>query len=528
MLMLKNPINATLPKWIIIVPVLIFLFYVSLHGVNRYTLRRDELTTLGHIGALSEKPTPVPVSYTIDSLTTYSSDHAPLFYVLINLWGGVFEFNYFALRLLSIWFGVIAVAGTYWLGRRLSGHNTGVIAAVLLGSNVLFYGNVHEMRDWIMLVMISVLIWMSYWHIVYKQKTPHWRDYFVLFALTAISLYTSYLIIFLWVTIGLYHLLAVKRDRRWWLIAVAVVAGGAMLVPWLPEFAKGLDVAQSHIDRDNPMLLNNLVLIEITSALWGNGYIPVFIGLIGLAIYASWKDWKTARPIVFFFVMMISELLIVNELFLFLKRVRYLIYLTVPFSLFAAYGLTLLTRYRVIRYIAPLILIIWIMGGYQYTYTDDFNEHLAKDRIVLYPEYNYLVPILRDVSQKRDLVVIAHYEFFALHQSKQELKGIHQYYMDDLKLKLINFPLYVQWQDSGIDATPVEYATGLIPQYEYFWFSYHHDRVTDEIIEFQAIVEENYMICETIDYGYRSRLVHYVLADKQDQLCRVNLIGIKS
>lgn len=516
---MRNHITIARPKWIIIIPVLIFLFFVSLDGVNRYTIRRDELTTLGHIGALFEKPTPVPISYTLQSLTTYSSDHAPLYYVLINIWGGAFEFNYFALRILSVWFGIIAIAGTYWLGRRLSDHNTGLFAALLLGTNVLFYGNVHEMRDWTMLVMLSVLIWMSYWHVVHKRKPPHLGDYFVLFALTAISLYTSFLIIFLWVTIGLYHLLAVKRDRRWWMVSIAVIAGGVIFLPWLPEFIKGLELAQNYIDKDNPMLLNNLLLIQISATLWGNGQVVVFMGLIGLALYASWKNWETARPIVFFFVLMISGLLIVNELFHFLKRVRYLVYLTVPFSLFVGYGLAMLTRYRVSRYITFIVPIIWFVMGYQYTYTDEFNGHLAKDRVVRYPEYSELIPIIKDKMQKRDLFIQANYNFSIIRESKQDFNSITNYYMDDMKLKLVNFPLYVQWEESGIDATPVEYATGLIPQYEYFWFNYHHNRVTDEIIEFQTIVEENYSICETIDYGDRSRLVQYVLTDKLAEHC---------
>lgn len=516
---MKSSNKLTIPSWLPAVAILLLAFAISLNSVNRYTIRRDELTTLGHIGALAKDPAPVPVSQTIASLLQYSSDHAPLYYVVINIWGGAFDFNYFALRILSVWFGMIAIAGTFWLGRRLVDSRTGFLAAMLLATNVLFYGNVHEMRDWTMLVMFSVLIWISYWRIIDHKKEPSIVSYMILFGLTVISLYTSYLIMFLWVTIGLYHLLALPRNRRWWKVALAVILGGCMFLPWLPQFAQGLGVAQFHIDEDNPMLLNNITLIHVASTLWGNGLLPLFLLLVGLALDASRKDWKTARPIVFFFVVMVGGLLITNEFFLFLKRVRYLVYLTVPFSLFVGYGLAMLSRHQISRYIVPLVIAIWMFSGYQYSFTDDFNEHLAKDRVQQYPEYNYLVPILRDVTEKRDLLVIAHYRFSDIQESKQELRGIHQYYMDDLKLTLTNFPLYVQWSKSGIDATPVEYATGLIPQYDEFWFSFQHTHIVDEILEFQSVIGGDYTACETIDYGYRSRLIHYVRTEKLPELC---------
>jgi hypothetical protein len=122
-------------------------------------------------------------------------------------------------------------------------------------------------------------------------------------------------------------------------------------------------------------------------------------------------------------------------------------------------------------------------------------------------------------TEKKNLLIQAYYEYSAIRGSKQGLISIANYYMRDFKLKVVNFPLYYQWSYSGIDATPVDYATGLIPQYDEFWFNYHHTRVTDEIIEFQTVVGEDFTVCETYEYGERSILVRYVRSEKLAELC---------
>lgn len=506
-------------SWLVVVPVLLLTFVISLDGITRYSIRRDELTTLGHIGALNDKPSSVPISFTLNSLATYSADHAPLFYVLINRWSSLNDFNYHNLRMLSVWFGMITLAGMYWLGKRLSNHRTGLFAALLIGTNVIFYSNVHEMREWSMLTAITVLSWMCYHHIVSKSNNVRWYEYFALLSLVVLGLYTSYLVVIFWLAVGLYHLVAIPKNKKWWLVSTSVILGGLLFLPWLPVFIRGLGFAQSHIDRDNPKLINVLELFELIPTFWGNGLIVVFLLLFALGLYASWKNWKTDYIPVFFFVTMLSILIIINALFPFLKRMRYLVFLMPPFILLASFGLAKLSQIKILRYSPILIIILWMGTGYLYTYSDDFNEVTAKDRGLAYPDYPLLVPLLEGEAQKRDLLIQTQYDFSAIQKSKQGFSSIDDYYMQDLKLKIVDLPLYVQWEDSGIDATPVEYATGLILQYDDFWFNYQTNKVTAEILEFQDVVAVDYEICQVFGYGERSSLVQYIKRDAYADLC---------
>lgn len=519
---MKTSNNLITPAWLLMLVAFLLIFAIGLDGVMRYTIRRDELTTLGHIGALEEKPQGVPFTYILGSLEKYSPEHPPLFYFLIRIFGEWMEFHYYALRILSVWFTMIAVAGLYWLGKRLDSPETGFWTAVLFGTNVMVYSVFHEMRPWAMSIMLMVLIWALYWHIAHKRSVIRWYQLLALFLLIVSALYTNYTIMFLLIPMGLYHLIALPKNKHGLQITGTVMAAGLAFVPWLPVFMHSIGDKQiqqtEHLETASVMI-EPLNLVPLFTQFIANGSVLIFILFVALGFLAIRYKRQQGITILFFVVLMIGLFLGIHSIFLFVKRLRYVVILAVPFSLLAAFGLSIFYRWRLLRFVPLLLAGIWMLAGYQFIDMDIYNQQLSKDRPLQYPEYNYLVPILRDVTEKRDLVVIAHYRFSAIQESKQELRGIHQYYMDDLKLTLSNLPLYVQWSKSGIDATPVEYATGLIPQYDDFWFSFHHTRIEPEIVEFQTVVEENYTVCETIDYGYRSRLIHYVRTEKLAELC---------
>lgn len=508
-------------SWLVAVPILLLTFAVSLDGITRYSIRRDELTTLGHIGALSNKPDSVSIPFTLNSLSTFSADHAPSFYALINRWGSLHDFNYYSLRILSVWFGIIAIAGMYWLGNHLSNCKTGLYSALLLGTNVIFYSNVHEMREWSMLTGLTVLSWMSYLHISSKTKNARWYEYLTLFSLVAMGFYTSYLVVIFWFTTCFYHLVALPKNKKWWKISITIGLGGILFFPWLPTFFRGLDFAQTYNNKDTQTLISTLEIFNFVPSLWGNGSLLLFVILLSLGLYASWKDWKTSRTVVFFFVVMLGTLIIINTFFPFLKRMRYLVFLMPPFIVLISFGLMRLSKSKVKMLSSASLLLIsaWLLTGYSYTFSDDFNKLTAKDRALVYPDYPLLIPLLHREAEKRDLLIQTQYDFSAIQKSKQGFSSIDDYYMQDLKLKIVDLPLYSQWQDSGIDATPVEYATGLILQYDDFWFNYQTNKITAEILEFQDVVAINYEICQVFGYGERSSLVQYIKRDVYADLC---------
>ena len=516
---LNNFKDVVLFKSMMMVFVLILVLAFNIGGLNNYTIRRDELTTLGHIGALEKNNEGISIASTIASLTLYSTDHSPAYYAIANIWGHFVGFNYFALRMLSLWFGVISVAATFWIGRHLISHSAGLLAAVIMGTNVVFYANFHEMREWSMMLMLSILTLACYFHLAYKQKNLRPIEIILLFLLVALSLYTSYLSIFVLVAIGFHHLLFMPKTKSWWQISITVVLAGLTFIPWLPVVDSGVTTLQETANLDE-LVIPNGELLSAIPIFWGNGLSILFGAGIFLGFLSSIIGWGKSRYIFFFLVTITASFMITNEALSIVKQIRYLLLWLLPFALFIGSGLALLTPKKVTRFIPILFIGLWIVSGVGLIQTDLFNDYLTKDRSVRYAEYNGLVPLLRENTEKRDLLILAQYESSAVKRSKQGLLSIQDYYLNPLKLTITNFPQYSQWAGSGIDADSVEYAMGLVPGREEFWLSYHYTKITDDIIRFQDQMNQDFHICHMSRYGQESILIHYV-ANSSKKSCKV-------
>lgn len=66
------------------------------------------------------------------SVITYDNNHPPLFFMMMNLWLRWFGVSLWSLRSLPALWGVVAVAGSYYLGRRVAGTKAGLWAAGLM------------------------------------------------------------------------------------------------------------------------------------------------------------------------------------------------------------------------------------------------------------------------------------------------------------------------------------------------------------------------------------------------------------
>ena len=72
--------------------------------------------------------------------------HPPLYYGAINLWARLVGMNLYALRFLSLAFGLPLVALAYGLGRTVGGPSTGVLAAWLVALSPLEVYYTQELR----------------------------------------------------------------------------------------------------------------------------------------------------------------------------------------------------------------------------------------------------------------------------------------------------------------------------------------------------------------------------------------------
>ncbi len=159
--------------------------------------------------------------------------HPPLYYMLLNLWIGVFGKSEVALRLPSVLVSLGVVALTFVLGRRLAGDRVGLLAAVLIALSPFQVTASQEARMYPFLTLFGLGASYALWLAVEEGQRRHWIAY-VLLMLAA--LYTHHFGVLLLLAHGAYVLAARRRPgaARAWIIAVAVVALGYLpLVPAL-------------------------------------------------------------------------------------------------------------------------------------------------------------------------------------------------------------------------------------------------------------------------------------------------------
>ncbi|HIQ06563.1 MAG TPA: hypothetical protein EYH31_12935 [Anaerolineae bacterium] len=116
-----------------------------------------------------------PLDALLHSVAT--TDHPPLYFVLLHAWIRVTGQSEFALRFLSLWAGVLAVTLAYALGKRLLGHGVGVGAALLLAVSPFHVWYSQEARGytWVLaLVLLSSILLLRAWP---SRNPVNWLAY---------------------------------------------------------------------------------------------------------------------------------------------------------------------------------------------------------------------------------------------------------------------------------------------------------------------------------------------------------------
>jgi 4-amino-4-deoxy-L-arabinose transferase-like glycosyltransferase len=232
-----------------------------------------------------------------------SDIHPPGYYLLLHAWRALCGQSEFALRALSAFAGVLAVAFTYLLARRLFGATTGLLAAFLasLSPFAIYYSQ--EARMYALLAALSaastylLLRAFAQWQIANpKSQIRNLQSLFAYVLTSAAGLYTQYAFAFVLLVhnavFALWWLAVARRGtQRWrwlsaWAGAQAVIV--VLYLPWLPVAlrATGWPSAEATVSLGTALLdvlrvLTvgiTLPLEEARAVLVGTG-VPVLVGL---------------------------------------------------------------------------------------------------------------------------------------------------------------------------------------------------------------------------------------------------------
>lgn len=486
-------------------------FFFGLQGALGDSIRRDELTTLGHIGGLEDHSDGLPLSTTFESLRTYSAQHPPTFYMIANLWGRAFTFSAYMMRLLPLLWGMLALAVVYRLATDIGGQTVGLVTVALLATSVVYIFYMHEIRQYTSLIFWNASVWLMYHRLHRRSTSPKLYQFALLTLATTGAIYTHNTSIFLLLVIGLYHLLLAPKNRTWVMVSVAVALAGVLYLPWLPSALEGLQITVDKLAVDDSKLLYNEELVQVIPMFWGNGTALLFLILSGAGLFAVVQKWRNSRYLLFFVVAFMGVVFVMNGYFEFVKRIRYVIVFLVPFMIFGAVGLTS------IRYWRPVtigFLVVWVGIGTWFQTQEAYLHHTGLDGALDHPEYSALMPALDANMSPDDILVMTVNDYEAIQPSKQGKKSIEQYYFDDsgyTMIRLNSFPgageVNIDDIISAISGRPV-------------WVTHRYEASPEELAFLDGIADD-YRLCRQLRYGQTSTLDYYIPNDDEAVDCSV-------
>ena len=220
-----------LGRWIWAVPLLLVVTGMSARQLDLIVPEVDEFYFMNDAGLVSAGPfSPID---TLESVARNSPNHAPLYFILLNLWSHLVGGEIANLRVLTLFTGLLSLAMIYRLARDFVAPLAGLLALVVAISNALYNFYYANARMYPLLVLTGAITLWLYLRLAQSERKATRGDYLALAAASYALANTHVFSALLFVALGVYHLLHAPKDGRWLRIALAVGAGLLLFSPWL-------------------------------------------------------------------------------------------------------------------------------------------------------------------------------------------------------------------------------------------------------------------------------------------------------
>ena len=269
-------------SWVLPLLLLAAVLSAGLLGYRGFDL--DEAATLLRTGG--HKPVPYNLAEILQAILDKSPDQAIGWSLLVAAWGRVAGWSEVALRSLSWFAGLLALALLWRAGKDMFGAHAGLVATALLATSVLFVTYMAIARTYTLVLLFSLLALYGYWQAALRQGPTGRAGPLLLLAGTSGLLYTHYFGALLVPSLGLFHLLMVRRDRRWLQTLAVFLLAGLAFLPQLEFLLAG--IAHNRGVLESGLALAPHVTLSLIVEIFSNGLInllpKVAGGLYGLAL----------------------------------------------------------------------------------------------------------------------------------------------------------------------------------------------------------------------------------------------------
>jgi hypothetical protein len=222
-----------LAYWALLLLIVWVAFSLRLYRLDAQELWGDESASVG-ARRLSE----------VQVLLGKTDVHPPLYFFTLREAMLLFGTSLFAIRFVSVFWGVLVVPLVYRIGKRAMSGPVGALAALFAAVSALQVFYSQEAR---MYTMATAWAAASLWCTVeLLRRTPfspagrragdEGRSWWIAFILTSlVGMYTHYFVAFVVIAEGLALLWAARRDRQMFIrLAVATAIVAVVYAPWIP------------------------------------------------------------------------------------------------------------------------------------------------------------------------------------------------------------------------------------------------------------------------------------------------------
>lgn len=286
--------------------------------------------------------------------------------MLLNLWSRLAGRDFFTLRLLSVYFGLLALVLSYRLALLTGSADTAIIAALITAGLAFLVYYTYAARMYSLLAMATAWVAWSYWK-TSSIGEPVPRRYWMSYILAAsVVLWVHYFGLIVLAAVGVYHLFFARKGRRWLQICLASMAAGLLFLPLLPYFLAG--TAGRGVPWSDALSMVDSALA--IASIFTNG-LPFLVPVVAVAAAVHYRRLGEAQKYILVLAGAIVLLMLAaNEIapLLIARRIRYTIIFALPWACALAIGLSLLPAWRLLR--IPF-LILWFASFAAYSRSDE-------------------------------------------------------------------------------------------------------------------------------------------------------------
>lgn len=346
-------------SWLLPLLIVFAVFAAAVLLLDDFPIQADGLLSIHTVGYTDEIPN---VPDIIDRLINKSQQHVPGYFLTLFVWAEAVGWSPLALRLLTVFFGILSLALMYRLGRGCISKEAGLFSLVMLASLTFYNIWYLPIRMYTMFVAAELLLLWVYFRMLQRSQVRRW-DYVWLFlaCLVFINAHTFSLTVF--VGLGLYHLLLAPKTRRWYGMTAAALLAVLVILPWFVILFQGAEYYASNPDRTYRALNPIEMTVNIVSL--GTNANLLFAALLLLSVKQALDRDRLA---IAFWVILIVAIALYALINLAVQvadptRFRYFVSLFPLMILLMVKGLEQLKKWK---FLTVGILLFWIASGLLY------------------------------------------------------------------------------------------------------------------------------------------------------------------